>query len=267
MIRSIRPERPLDATLLHVLRAVAEEAEIVGTDYMLVGATARDILVHHVFEVPAGRATYDVDFAVAVASWDQFERLKAGLASRPGFTTSDASKQRMYYRDAAADMDYPVDLVPFGGVANAEGEIVWPPDMAVVMNVVGYEEVLAAAEYVEFSAALISRVASLPGLAVLKLIAWSDRGPGNPKDAHDLLQLMSNYGSAGNQARLYDIEYALLEAADHDPDLAGACLLGKDVARLVKEETLNALNRLIDEKHEELARAMAGAIRHMDDAR
>jgi predicted nucleotidyltransferase len=46
------------------------------------------------------------------------------------------------------------------------------------------------------------RVASLPGLAILKLVAWADRGAANAKDAHDLYQLMTNYAAAGNSGRL-----------------------------------------------------------------
>jgi predicted nucleotidyltransferase len=266
MTRSIRPERPLDSTLLHVIRAVTKEAEDASTDYMLVGATARDILMTHVFDVPAARATYDVDFAVAVASWEQFELLKNALASLPGFTLHDTSQQRLYYKDGPDGLSYPIDLVPFGGVTSGAREIVWPPDMEVVMNVIGYEEVLAAAEIVEFAPGLAARVASLPGLAVLKLIAWSDRGRGNPKDAHDLLHLMSNYDAAGNEERLYGVEYALLETADHDPGLAGACLLGRDVARFVNAETLATLTGLIDADYVRLVQAMTGAIRQMEDA-
>ena len=72
MTRSILPERPLDPTLLHVLREVSQEADSAGIKYMLVGATARDLLLTHVFDGPAGRAPYDADFAVALASWDEF---------------------------------------------------------------------------------------------------------------------------------------------------------------------------------------------------
>jgi len=266
MATSIRPERPLDPTLLQVLRAVAEEVEGASIDYMLVGATARDILLTHVFDLPAGRATYDVDFAVAVASWAQFERLKAGIIARQGFTSDHAAAQRLYYEDGSTTHRYPLDLVPFGAIAGDQGAIAWPPDMAVVMSVVGYAEVLASAEEVEFAPGLVGRVASLPGLAVLKLIAWSERGRNNPKDAHDLLQLMSNYGAAGNEARLYDSEYPLLEAADHDPELAGACLLGKDVARLVSAETHVVMIELIDGHQDLLMRAMVGAVRHLEDA-
>ncbi len=266
MKRSVRPDRPLDSNLLRVLRVITHETERAGIDYMIVGATARDILMTHIFDIPTGRATYDVDFAVTVASWDQFDYLKNSLAAAPGFTRHDTSKQRVYYQHDTGSPRYPVDLLPFGGVTSGAGEIAWPPDMAVVMNVAGYDEVLAAAEIVEFTPGLAGRVASLPGLAVLKLIAWSDRGRGNPKDAHDLLYLMSNYHAAGNAGRLYDAEYALLEAADHDPELAGACLLGLDVARFVTEKTLVRLNGLIDDAHAGLIRAMTGAIRHREDA-
>ena len=50
---------------------------------------------------------------------------------------------------------------------------------------------------------------------------------------------MSHYANAENIDRLYDPgdAFTLLEAADHDPDIAGACLLGKDVARLALETT------------------------------
>jgi len=266
MKRSVLPDRPLDSNLLHVLRAITHETERAGIDYMLVGATARDILMTHVFDISTGRATYDVDFAVAVASWDQFDYLKNNLAATPGFTRHDTLKQRICYQHDTGSLRYPVDLVPFGGVTSDNGEIAWPPDMAVVMNVAAYDEVLAAAEIVGFVPGLACRVASLPGLAVLKLFAWSDRGQGNPKDAHDLLYLMSNYHAAGNTGRLYDAEYALRKPLPDDPELAGACLLGRDVARFVTEKTLARLNGLIDDSHASLVRAMTSAIRHQEHA-
>lgn len=44
---------------------------------LLVGAMARDLLLHYAHSVPIARATEDVDFAfaVAVADWDEFESL------------------------------------------------------------------------------------------------------------------------------------------------------------------------------------------------
>lgn len=129
---SLKPEVPLDATALEIHCAVTAEAASAGIECMIVGATARDILLTHVFGIPARRATYDVDFAVAVENWDQFEQLKSRLSARKGFEPCERMKQRLYYRDHEndyGDHGYPIDLVPFGGIAHNTNEIVWPPDM------------------------------------------------------------------------------------------------------------------------------------------
>jgi predicted nucleotidyltransferase len=81
-------------------------------------------------------------------------------------------------------------------------------------------------------------VASVPGLTLLKLIAWADRGAQNNKDAADLYRLLATYSDAGNFDRLYDQESALLEAVEFDLELAGAQLLGRDVARICPPITL-----------------------------
>lgn len=62
----IRDDRPLNPIIIDILHSVAADASAEGIDYMLVGATARDIPLNHVFGIVARRATYDVDFAVAV---------------------------------------------------------------------------------------------------------------------------------------------------------------------------------------------------------
>jgi predicted nucleotidyltransferase len=263
---SLKPEFPLDATALEILRAVIAEAALAGIECMIVGATARDILLTHVFGIPPQRATYDVDFAVAVENWDQFEQLKSRLSARQGFELSDRMKQRLYYHAQENDYGYPLDLVPFGGITHNTNEIVWPPDMQVTMSVAGYQEVLRAAEEVELAPGFIAKVASLTGLAILKLTAWSDRGASNPKDAHDLYQIMTKYADAGNTDRLYGAEFTLLESADYDPEIAGACLLGKDTALLASETTYRQLMAILEQDYDRLALEMVKSIRHADDA-
>lgn len=263
---SLKPEFPLDATALEILCAVSAEAASAGIDCMIVGATARDLLLTHVFGIPPRSATYDVDFAVAVENWDQFEQLKSRLSARKGFDASERTKQRLYYRSDKNGHGHPLDLVPFGGIAQHTNEIVWPPDMQVTMNVAGYQEVLRAAEQVELAPGCIAKLASLAGLAILKLIAWSDRGASNPKDAHDLYQIMTKYADAGNVDRLYGAEFTLLETADYAPEIAGACLLGKDAALLASETTYQQLMAILEQDNERLALEMVKSIRHADDA-
>jgi predicted nucleotidyltransferase len=75
-------------------------------------------------------------------------------------------------------------------------------------------------------------VASILGLTVLKLIAWSDHDGVNNKDAADPRRLLTTYADAGNFDRLYEEESDSLEAAGLDLGLAGAQLLGRDSARV-----------------------------------
>lgn len=263
---SLKSEFPLDTAAQEVLCAVTVEAASAGIECMIVGATARDILLTHVFGIPPRNATYDVDFAVAVENWDQFEQLKSRLFARKGFESCERMKQRLYYRDHEKDRGYPLDLVPFGGIARNTNEIAWPLDMQIIMNVAGYQEVLRAAEQVELAPGCIAKVASLAGLTILKLIAWLDRGSSNSKDAHDLYQIMTKYAEAGNADRLYDAEFTLLEAAGYDPEIAGACLLGKDTALLASETTYQQLMAILEQDYARLSLEMVKSIRYADDA-
>jgi predicted nucleotidyltransferase len=126
------------------------------------------------------------------------------------------------------------------------------------MNVAGYREAFEAAPLVEIDPGFVVRVVSLPGLAILKLFAWADRGADDPRDAIDLAMLLRQYSQAGNEDRLYGAEISILEALGYDLDLAGARLLGRDAARTSAPETRTRLLALFDENRtEQLARAMA----------
>jgi predicted nucleotidyltransferase len=45
--------------------------------------------------------------------------------------------------------------------------------------------------------------------------------------------------------RLYGPDFALLQSFDHDPDIAGAGLLGKDAALIAEPETAKAIRNLL----------------------
>lgn len=228
-----------------VLDVIVQVTDELAIDYVVVGATARDILLTHVFGIDTDRATRDVDFAIAVESWVQFDQLKAQLASQPYLSASDRLICRLEYSGPAGRS--PIDLVPFGGVASPSAHIAWPPDMDVVMNVAGYQDVLITAERVQVTPALTVRVASLPGLAILKLLAWLDRGSENPKDAHDLLILLRRYMDAGNSDRLYDEALEMLESVGYDPERGGAYLLGLDACRVAGSETKPLLTAILND--------------------
>ena len=135
------------------------------------------------------------------------------------------------------------------------------------MNVAGYAEAFAAAQAVEVQPGLVVRVASLPGLAILKVFAGADRGAHDPRDALDLAALLCAYGAASNEDRLFTEEIQLLEALNYDVDLAGPRLLGRDAARVTAPATRAEGLALLDDvvRLDRLVRDTARAFRTAED--
>lgn len=232
---SISPDRPLDPLTLVVLRVIDGILRKAGIPYMLVGATARDLLLFHVYGQAIRRATYDLDFAIVVDSWEQFAAVKQLLVGTPGFVDEHREAQRLHYTPPGSGVSIVVDIIPFGQVATAEQKIEWPPDADVVMNVAAFSDAWASRVEIQVDATLIIPVVSLPGLIILKLFAWFDRR--DDRDVIDIQRLMETYADAGNNDRLYEQESEELERVDFDLTLAGAYLLGKDAYKVTNEKT------------------------------
>jgi len=221
---TVRPDKPVNPVILQILASVQTLARQLDYSYLLIGAGARDLLMNHVFGVESRRATHDVDFAIALADWDSIHALRNALVDSGDFAPAESKAHLLYYRPGKHGKAFPMDVIPFGGVEQEAHQIAWPPDMNVVMNVTGYAEALASALEVDVGNGLVVPVVSIPALAVLKLIAWKDRGLQDNKDALDLFFLLQSYHAAGNHDRLYGDAYMLLEASGFDLVPAGAGL-------------------------------------------
>jgi len=222
----------IDSLFLTTFESLDTAASAVGIPYFIVGATARDMILSMGYGIEISRATADIDLGINVSSWDEFNQLKEALTNTGRFSEHRA-RQRLIY-----DNSIPVDIVPFGAISNADGNIRWPPDQDEVMNIVGFEDAFKLAQPVRLreEPPLDINFASPLGLAVMKLIAWVDRNTAGNKDAIDLATVLRTYLDAGNRERLYNDHPDLL-TEDFDYVLAGAELLGRDIASSVSSPT------------------------------
>lgn len=257
----VRPDRPVDALLKQILQEVCDVTAALNLEFFVGGAMARDILLTHVFGQRLARATRDVDLGLYVNDWAQFQRLKEQLVGSGRFVEDPAIAQRLYHHSRL-----PLDLIPFGGVATQDQAIAWPPNHDIVLNVAGFADAWRSSVMVDLGDGLQVKTCSLPALAVLKLIAWKDRGLENNKDATDFLLIARLYGPAQNEDRLYASETELLYAAGGDPELAGAQLLGMDAAMQCQPDTAQQVSDLFADAtlrqrlFDQLLRAQSGAI-------
>jgi predicted nucleotidyltransferase len=232
----------IDEQTVAILTEIGTVARDLTLPFFIVGATARDILLQHAFEIHVMRATVDIDVGVFVSDWSQFEALKQALLNTGKFNSSRQT-QRLMYED-----EFPVDIVPFGGIAAPDGSISWPPGYDIEMSVVGFRECFEHAISVKVSAnpALIVKVVNLAGLAIMKIVSWDDSTERRGKDAADLFVIMKNYIEAGQLERFFEEEGDILAAEKSDYDRASARFLGREIARMADPDTKAKLINILE---------------------
>jgi len=222
---------PLLKELLTVLTAYFDSIE---SDFYIIGATARDIILTAIHEQDAKRSTVDLDIAIAIPNWENLEFIEKGLCQIEGFKKSTSQRQRFIYNGI-----YLLDIVPFGGVAKNNDAIYWPQE-EVVMSVAGFTEATKNIFEVDVDNEFTIKVVQLPGIFLLKLNAFKDRHLKNNKDADDMAYIISCYLEI-NQDRVVREHFDIYKAEDFTTFIAGAILLGRDIKRILSEspQTLN----------------------------
>ena len=226
-----------------LFRALARAASDEGLDFFVVGAIARDMLTVLAHDIRIKRATEDVDCGIRVRSWEEDARLREALIRTTEFRQDLKQRQRLIYRERIK-----VDLVPFGVIEDEEGKILWPPEMDFEMNTLGFVEAYLDSVTVRVAEDIELKTASLPGLALMKLVAWKDRRHRYRKDAQDLGFIMSVYLDAGNQERVYEEDGDAIDLLDDDfdYDLAGARLLGRDLGQILTARSCVAVEEILE---------------------
>jgi len=233
----------IDNLTIEIFHCIAHVADSLNIPFFVIGAAARDIILQYGYGILTTRATVDIDFGVQVSDWEHYKQLRDGLISTGEFTSDKKKAQRILF-----EKNFPVDIIPFGAIANLDNSVSWPPDHEVEMSTLGFEESYCHSLTVRLRSDPILDVqfSSLPGLALMKIISWHDRYPERKRDAKDLIFLMRNYLDTGNEERLYNEEADLLEEENFDYLRASARLLGRDIAAILNPKTAKIILEILD---------------------
>jgi len=241
--------KKIDISTINALYEIKKVADSLGIPFFVVGATARDFILEHCYNIKSSRITKDIDLGVEVADWVQFNKLSKALLATGKFF-KDRDKQRFLFDDVR------IDIIPFGRITDENKKISWPPEHEIFMSVLGFEEAYNYSITVRLRSTpeLDIKLPTLPGLALMKVISWKDEYPQRKKDAEDLLFIMDNYENAGNEERLYGQELSLLEEEGFDTRLAGIRLLGRDMAKISDPKTLERVKKILESETGEQSR-------------
>jgi predicted nucleotidyltransferase len=257
----------VDPTTRFICDDIATTANTVGADWLVVGATARDMVYHAAFGLPIKRATADIDFAIHVDSWEMFEAITKSLIEDHGF-----SRTKSEHRLDLPGSKLWIDIIPFGAIADKDGKYRWPNEPEKEISILGFQEALDTAIVCQVSddPVLILKVVHPAVLILLKIISWRDRKHYKRTDAQDVAYAMRYYVDLdGNDMRVY--EDPTLYEGDLDMGTIGGRLAGRDLSTLAPGAALDYVRQFIQEEidrgdeSEFLADMMRGATRLFAD--
>ena len=201
----------IEKPVVEALDTLQKVAGSLGIPLFVVGASARDFILRHHYGIEPRRKTGDIDLGVEVASWDQFKTLFESLVSTGQFSPTP-EKQRLRCGTI------PIDILSFGAITDEDKKISWPPEHEIIMSRVGFEEAYEHSITIRVSSDpdFDIKLASLPGLAIMKLISWKEKYPDRKRDAEALLLIMNKYEEAGNSERRYEEDLPLLQEEGFD---------------------------------------------------
>ncbi len=220
---------------LEAVATLARVAEAYGLRTLLIGAFAREIVFDQQHEGRRYRATRDIDVGVYVATWTDYWAFVDALVTA-GF--SHDAEHKLRYLDGTE-----LDLLPFGGVVDENNQLTWMGGER-VMSMNGFDSADAHSELRDV-AGVQFRVANLPGLIVLKLFAFRERGLNlRSSDLGDLNYIFANASDAFTERIYAELTPELIEALGY-PEL-GPYLLGREVVTTVRPDEIEELTTIID---------------------
>jgi len=231
--------KPLLKELLQILTNYFES---IDSEFYVIGATARDIITSSIHKHTSARKTYDLDIAIAIPDWNRFEQISTDLIALGDFKKSTKEKQEFWYKNV-----FKLDVVPFGEVAGKDKNIYWPPEEDIAMSILGFTEVAKNTLTVIIDNEFTIKVASLPGIFILKLVAFNDRKLLNNKDADDMAFIIANYLEI-NEIRAAKEHYDIYEVDNFNIFTAGATLLGRDIKQMLRadNETIKSFSKILE---------------------
>lgn len=152
-------------------------------NFIVIGALARDIFFEEK-KIKLDIRTKDIDFAILVENWDEFNQVKELLKKEMGMTEDRKKVYRLMYGGV------PIDLLPFGKIAEPGTTVSWPGQFRERMNVQGFQEAFDNATELVLGNVNV-RIVIPEMLVALKLSSWS-LGSNRTKDAMDIRLILEN---------------------------------------------------------------------------
>lgn len=213
---------------MQMLEALERGLYRFNVDFYLVGAVARDVWMRAIHDITPRRTTGDIDFAVLINKAGVYEDLKDYLVEKEGFRPYHANSFVLLWHNGQE-----VDLLPFGSIEQ-DGKVRVEGTGLTTLHVTGFREVYEAGlPELELEDNHRFKFCTIPGIVLLKLIAWDDRPEVRSSDIQDLADILLNYFDMFSE-HIFESHNDLFEEREEENFLlkVASQALGREVGRI-----------------------------------
>lgn len=183
------------------------------TRFTLIGATALACQLREFY-----RQTYDLDVSVALP----LDQLPSELRKLPGWQRHARNEHEWRTPDGTR-----VDVIPAGPALLAAGSLVWP-ESGSPMRLLGFRHAFERVRPLVLADDFAVNVATIPVIALLKIIAYQDRPFDRERDLGDIAFILDRYPADEDPRRFADE----VMAAGVTYEEANGLILGRELAEL-----------------------------------
>jgi predicted nucleotidyltransferase len=243
--------------ITEMLSALERGFEKFGIDYYLVGAVARDVWMSGINKIAPRRTTGDIDFAVLINDKGTYEALKTYLVETEGFHPYKENAFVLIWKDKTE-----VDLLPFGAIEDEEGKVTIEGTGYTTVHVPGFTEVYEEGlPEMELEGEHQFKFCTLPGIVVLKLIAWDDRPEARRDDIKDISDILNHFFNMYDN-EIWDNHSDLFGDEEADPKHIAARVMGREMNKIAKrnEKVFSRIKGILDANTDDMPNSKMGAI-------
>lgn len=198
-----------------------------GIDYYLVGAVSRDVWMSGINKITPRRTTGDIDFAIFINTKGLYEELKEYLINNEDFSPYSGNAFVLIWKDGTE-----VDLLPFGAIEDEDRKVYVSGSGYSTIHVHGFKEVYEQElPEIELGEKHHFKVCTLPGIVLLKLIAWDDRPEERRDDIKDISDILHNFFPM-YQDIIWEQHNDLFEDDNNELPNISARVLGRELATI-----------------------------------
>ena len=228
---------------LEMLAALERGFAAFQLDFYLVGAVARDLWMTAIHEIPPSRITRDIDFAVFIEDKGIYEKLKRHLIKIEHFQPSKENNFVLFWQERMQ-----VDLLPFGNIEDENAKVSLEGTGLTSLNMPGFKEIYESGlPEVELNGEHRFKFCTLPGIVILKLIAWEDRPEIRRDDLKDILTILTHFFEMYTD-QIYEHHSDLFGDDDFGLDLIAARVMGREMKKIAirNEKLYERLTNLLE---------------------